>query len=464
MGIAHSDPHVQRDFYPPTAYAWYVVAILLLVGVASHLDRYIISLLVEPIKADLGLTDTEVSILQGTSFALFFVAFSMPCGALVDRVNRPMLLAAGITMWSVMTALGGLADTFWELFATRAGIGISEACLAPAAFSLIADYFPPARRGRAMSTYNMANYLGGGSSLIVGGFVYGMLGGGVTVLPLVGGLQGWQATLVIVGSPGILLAFLMLTVREPTGRSSRVRLPEGPREGFLKHMRDAPLVYFAVHGVSAMTAFTGFAVIAWLPSYFIRTFGLAPSSAGQMIGPISITAGMAGCILSGICSDWLVARGRVGGRFLLPLVWWPLALTGIVLLISAEGTVMALVGVFVFTLGSGFGLASVAPTIQDITPGRFRGQATSLHFVLSGLFAFGAAPTLVALVNDYFFRDPAALGKSMLVVLLPVIIAGFSICLLARKAYDGRRRIFLTPFPVPAVRPSKGGFELTEPT
>ncbi len=444
MDTAPAATAVSHSIYPRPAYAWYVVGVLLIVGITSYLDRYIVSLLVEPIKADLGLSDTQVSLLQGTAFAVFFVAFSLPCGALVDRVSRRTILAIGIALWSVMTAAGGLADNFWELFLSRAGVGIGEACLAPAAFSLIADYFPPVRRGKAMSIYNMANYLGGGSSLLIGGLVLGMLGGvGVASLPTIGPIASWKATFIIVGLPGLLLSLLMLTVREPARQGSRVSSEQGTAEGFLEHMRSAPKVYVAVHFVSAMTAFTGFAVASWSPSYFIRTFGLTPSEAGLMVGPVAALCGMTGCILSGICSDWAVAKGRVGGRFLLPLIWWPAAFAGLTLMVTAPNEHRALIGIGLFMVGSGFGLASVVPTIHDITPAQFRGRATSLHFVLAGLLALGSAATLVALVNDYLFADPAALGKSMLVVLVPVIVAGFAVCLASRRIYEQRRRFFL---------------------
>lgn len=196
--VLEHEHQTHRDFparsYPPPAKAWFVVAVLLLIGIVSYLDRYIVAVLVEPIKADLGLSDTQVSLLQSTSYAVFFVAFSMPAGVLVDRVNRSALLAASIVLWSLATALGGLASSFWGIFVSRAIVGISEACLAPAAFSLIADHFPPEKRGKPMSAYNMANYLGGGASMLIGGLVFGALGNASLDLPVVGMRQPWQAT------------------------------------------------------------------------------------------------------------------------------------------------------------------------------------------------------------------------------------------------------------------------------
>lgn len=430
--------------YPPRGYAWFVVAVLLIIGITSYLDRNIVSLLVEPIKADLHLTDTEVSVLQGAAYAIFYVAFGLPFGALVDRANRRTVLAFGIALWSIMTAAGGFADNYWQLFAARAGVGIGEACLAPAAFSLIADYFPPAHRGRAMSVYNMANYLGGGASLLIGGLVLKMLGGvGTAFLPLIGDIASWKATFIIIGAPGILLSALMLVIREPQRHQITRSLRTGSAEGFLEHMRNAPKVYASVHLVSAFTAFTGYAVAGWVPTYFVRIFGLEVSEAGVLIGPVAALCGMAGCIASGFASDRLVATNWPGGRFVIPLIWWPIALGALLLIVMAGTQSLALVGVGLFFLGSGFGLASVAPTIHDITPNQFRGRATSLHFVLSGLLGLSAAVTLVALVNDYVFQDADALGKSMLVVLTPVIAGSFLTCLLCRRAYEERRQHYL---------------------
>lgn len=433
-------------------YPWYVLGVLLLVGMASYLDRYIVALLIEPIKTDLALSDTKVSLLQGTAFAIFFVAFGLPCGALVDRTNRRTMLALGIAIWSVMTAAGGFAQTYWELFASRAGVGIGEACLAPAAFSLIADYFPPSRRGRAMSIYNMANYLGGGASLLIGGLVLGLLEhSSANLLPMLGELPSWKATFIIVGAPGLLLAALMFTIREPRRREGvSAATGTGSAEGFVRHMRHAPSAYGAVHFVSAMTAFVGFGVASWVATYFVRTFGLKPSEAGLMVGPVSAMSGVVGCILSGMTSDWLVRRGVRGGRFLLPLIWWPAALIGLSVIVLSSSQSLALTGVGIFMTGSGFGLASVMPTIHDITPNQFRGRATSLHFVLAGVLAFGSAATFIAFVNDLLFDDPAALGHSMLIVMTPIMLLGFVVCAAMRSRYDAVRRHYAqmrTPAP-----------------
>jgi MFS family permease len=439
-GTAPDNFPTEKD-YPPAPYAWYVVGVLLIVGITSYLDRNIIALLVEPIRADLGLSDTEVSFLQGTAFAIFYVAFGLPFGMLADRVNRRTLLALGVAWWSLMTAAGGFAENYWQLFAARAGVGIGEACLAPAAFSILADYFQPARRGRAMSIYNMANYIGGGASLFIGGLVLGMLGGvGTAFLPVIGSIESWKATFILIGTPGLLLSLLMLTVKEPARRGTLPRRESGTREGFIQHMLKAPRVYAAVHFSGAMTAFTGYAVFAWSPTHLVRQFGFEPAEAGVMMGPIAAVCGMLGCIGSGFASDWLVRKGTRGGRFAIPLAWWPIALVGISLIVLSPTHVGALLGVGVFALGSGFGISSVPPTIHDITPNQLRGQATSLHFVLAGLLGLAGGISLVAIVNDTVFRDPASIGMAMLVVLAPVAITCFVICLANLTPYEKVRQ------------------------
>ncbi|MEG3086269.1 spinster family MFS transporter [Sphingomonas sp. PB4P5] len=436
--------------YPRPAYAWYVVAVLLIVGITSFLDRYLISLLVEPIKADLGISDTQISLLQGAAFAVFYVAFGLPFGALVDRANRRNILAGGIALWSVMTFACGLAETYWQLFFARAGVGIGEACLAPAAYSLIADYFAPARRGRAMSVYNMSNYLGVGASLLVGGIVLRALGGAVTAqLPVLGNVTSWKAVFFLVGTPGLLLSVLMFTVREETRKQAGpMNLRRASFGEFLLHLRSARTAYASVYFVSAMTAFVGLTFAVWGPTFLIRSFGMKPAMVGLTLGPVTAAAGILGCLASGILSDRLVAGDRAGGRFIVPLLWWPLGLAGMAWLFVADSAPTALAAIALITFGSGLGLASVPPTIHDITPNRLRGRATSLHFIFSGLLGMGLAPTLIALVTDQVFADPSALRASLAVVLVPVMLVSMLVCWIGQTAYENTRRSLIDQPPI----------------
>lgn len=204
--------------YPRPLYAWYACAVLLLAYIFSFIDRTIVSLLVIPIERDLGINDAGMSLLQGFSFALFYALLGLPIARLVDARDRRVVVAAGIALWSIMTAACGLAGRFWHLFLARVGVGAGEAALLPGATSLLADYFPPERRGLAMGVFAAGIYLGAGLALVIGGLLLHLLDGTRLALPLLGALHPWQTVFIAVGAPGLVVALLMLSLREPERR------------------------------------------------------------------------------------------------------------------------------------------------------------------------------------------------------------------------------------------------------
>ncbi len=211
--------HPPRPDYPSSAYAWYVVVVLTAAYVVSFIDRQILALLVEPIRRDLGLTDTQMGLIMGSAFALFYTILGIPLGWLADRFSRRGIIAAGITIWCLMTAACGLSRNFGQLFLARVGVGVGEAALSPSALSLISDYFPRERRGRAISFYNMGVSLGAGIAMIGGGWIIaGIIDAPPTTLPVVGEIYAWQTVFLVVGLPGLAIAALMATVREPERR------------------------------------------------------------------------------------------------------------------------------------------------------------------------------------------------------------------------------------------------------
>ena len=196
---------------------WYAVFMLLLAYVLSFVDRIIMSLLVTPIKEDLGTTDAQMGLLMGFAFALFYTVIGIPIARLSDVKSRTMIVAVGIFLWSLMTAACGLARSFFQLFLARVGVGVGEAALSPAAYSMISDYFTEDKLGRAIAVYQSGGLFGGGLAFIIGGAVVSMIiSSDATSLTFVGILKPWQIAFLIVGLPGILMAFLMLTVKEPT--------------------------------------------------------------------------------------------------------------------------------------------------------------------------------------------------------------------------------------------------------
>ena len=255
--------------YPSVGAANYGVVLLFLAYVLSFLDRNILSLLVGPIREQFGISDFQYSLLAGAAFALVYSFASLPLGLLADRYSRKLIVAASVAFWSLATAAGGLANGVGQLFASRMAVGAGEAGLAPPAYSIITDSYRPAHFGYAMSFYKTGVRVGGGFALVIGGLLidyYTRIG--PVDLPLIGTLQPWQATLVTVGLPGVLLALLLLTMVEPkrkelaVSRSGRERLPVGE---FVKFVWERKRVYLPLFIGSSMLAMAGYGSSAWYP-------------------------------------------------------------------------------------------------------------------------------------------------------------------------------------------------------
>jgi len=261
-----------------------VVGLLMVAYTSSFIDRQIMSLLVDPIRADLGISDTQFSLLAGLAFSIFYSVMGLPLGWVADRMSRRMLIIVGMIAWSVMTALCGLATSFLALFIARMGVGIGEAALSPAAYSLISDHFPPERRARAISAYAMGPYLGSGLALIIGGQVIEAASGlGAVTLPLVGELAPWQLVFLAVGLPGIPIALLFLLVREPVRRGLAPQGSDTELLPFIKARRTLFLLLFLGFSVFGIA---GISYLVWIPAVFIRVHGWTAGDIGVAYGLI----------------------------------------------------------------------------------------------------------------------------------------------------------------------------------
>ncbi|MBX7528387.1 spinster family MFS transporter [Qipengyuania vesicularis] len=220
------------------AYSWYALGVLVIVYVLNFVDRNIISILAEDIKADLGLRDDQIGFLYGTAFGVFYALFGIPLGKLADSWHRVRLMTIGLAVWSAFTALSGFAKNFAALSVARIGVGVGEATASPSAYSLISDWFPKKMRATALAIYSSGLYIGGGISLLIGGAIVENWNEAFpTDAPL--GLAGWQAAFIIVGLPGLLLALLVFTLREPVrGQSEGIVTPpsKDPFRGFFKEL------------------------------------------------------------------------------------------------------------------------------------------------------------------------------------------------------------------------------------
>jgi MFS family permease len=418
--------------YPKPAIAWYVVGILLLAGITSYLDRNLFALLLIPVREHLQISDTEVSLLYGMAFTLFYVIAGFPFGMLVDRVNRRNVIIFGVLVWSCFTAACGFADTYWEMFIARMGIGVGEACLGPAAYSIIAD-----------SGYNLSNYIGGGSSSMLGGLILTLLpAGGMMLLPFVGEAPAWKAAFFIAAAPGFFVALLLLTVKDPPRRDVAKPVRDGGRgPSILAYLGQHWPVYSSLYVVFIATAFVGLTFNAWGPTYFVRQFGLTLPQAGLYTGSIAMIFGVSGALCSGVVGDALTARGR--SRFTIPIVAWPFMLCGLFLVCLAPTLHLALAGEALVVFGSGLGLVAGPPNFHDVTPNQFRGRVQAVYFMLTGILGIGIGPWLVARVTDGVFHDDQAIRYSLLIVLAPVAVVAFIVCLASQGSYRTLRREFV---------------------
>ena len=320
--IDDSDPPAPKLASAPEpaggAYAWYMVGLLMLIYTTSFIDRTVIALLVKPIRADLGISDTQMSLLSGLSFAILYTTLGIPFGRLADRHSRKVIISFGAITWSVMTAFCGLAQGFAQLFMARVGVGVGEAALTPAAFSLIGDSFPRAKLAKALGVYNIGISLGSGLALLLGGIVIGAVSNAAPLeLPLIGALKPWQTTFLVVAVPGAILGLiLLLTVREPARRgvaldsAGAVSRPSlGEVVAYLwAHKR----VYLPLYAGYSLYALVNFGFAAWIPTCLIRSFGWTAAETGQRYGLAVLVLGALGAVGGGLLADKMLRGGDKG--------------------------------------------------------------------------------------------------------------------------------------------------------
>jgi MFS family permease len=402
-----------------TRYAWYVVAVLLLLNVSSFIDRQVMALLVTPIKADLGLSDTQMGLLLGPAFALTFAFSGLLIGRLVDRGNRTAIIAWGIAAWSVMCAACGVANTFGQLFAARFGVGIGEATLSPSANSLITDYFPPEKLATAMSVFTSGVFIGSGLAYLIGGLVIEAVGTAAPWrLPLFGEIQPWQRVMILVGLPGLILALLALTIREPRRRAGSSPVHAATASEVVAWLRRHSRA-FATFGVGvAVYATVNFGTAFWFPVFFERSHGWSPGKVGLIMGGATLVFGVVGVIAGGRLADWFKVQGRADGNLVVLVVSAIVSiLAGLPLyLTSSEPVLIASLIVTNVAAAAPFGAAAAA--MQEMSPSTMRGQAAALLGLLLNFVGLGLGPTAVGLLNDYVFRDPAKVALSLLVMTL----------------------------------------------
>ena len=406
--------------YPRPAYAWSVVVLLLLTYIVSWLDRQILSFIISPIKTSFDLSDTQIGLLLGPAFAIFYILMGIPVGWLADRKSRKVIIGCGIALWSLMTAAGAFAKNFSHLFMARIGVGLGESVLTPSAISMISDYFPKEKRGRAISLYMTGISLGTAIGSILGGWIVGSVTSTPTVtLPLLGTMESWKATFIIVGLPGLILSALMFMVREPE-RRDRIAL-DGTRIaetsitealGYFWRRRGAFLSLWI--GQCAMTV-TGYAQF-FNPELFRRTWGWGMADIGLAIGIVFLICGPTGANVGGWIADRFTKSGDTGGPMRATLIAI-IVLTPTSLLYPLMPTPwLALAGLALSTLAGAMASACGATATAAISPNQVRAQATAVYWVIINLAGLFIGPPLVGFLTDSVFGDPSALKYGLAVV------------------------------------------------
>ena len=412
--------------YPSRPYAWTVVAILIATAVLSYTDRQVLSLLVDPIRGDMGISDTQISLLLGTAFAVIYGLAGIPLGFLADRISRRNLIFAGVSVWSLGTIACGFSHNFGEIFASRIVVGLGEAALSPAAISLISDYFPPSRRGTAVGFFLSGIAMGSGVAILIGGGVLHAIELGALAATPLATYAPWRMVLLVIGGPGLLWALVILLIREPLrhtaeGESGAAGVADGSTWRATPWARVVP-----IYIVLAAASFVDNAVGAWAPTLLIRDFGKDPAQIGVELG-LLLTIGFGGGVLiGGALADRAGARGG-WPRKLRVCLYSGLLILPASLLMNSPTFSLVLAGVPLYFALSGIVTAVGFSAILDVVPNRSRGLAMSMSFFLNVALGAGLGPTAVAVAGAHVFAATAGLGPPLVLT----VAGGYLVALAA---------------------------------
>ncbi|QTN18311.1 MFS transporter [Brevundimonas sp. AJA228-03] len=404
----------EPGLWPHSGWAWFAVAGLMVAYTSSFIDRQILTLLVQPIRADLTITDTQFSLLAGIAFSLFYTVMGVPLARLADRGSRRWIIFWGIVVWSVMTVACGLANSFWALFAARIGVGIGEAALSPAAYSMISDYFPPRQRARALAVYSMAPYLGAGLALMIGGAVIDIIAqAGAMKLPFVGELAPWQQTFVLVGAPGLLIAALFVIVREPP-RQGVVK--SGVQAGVLGYMWSRKSTFYMLIFAFSIFGMAGISYLAWAPAVLIRQHGMTPAEVGFAYGLVLLAAATPGVLVGGWLTDMFAGKGRTDAPVRVAILALVASIPFAIAMPLMPDRDQALAALAGFSFFAGVMNSLPATALQAVAPNQLRAQITAIYFLIGNLISLGLGPTVVAAISDNWLGGDQRIGLSLAIV------------------------------------------------
>ena len=421
--------NVEKAPYPRPARSWYMVALLTLAYFISYIDRTVIGLLVGPIQADLGVTDSQMGLLLGLAFGIFYATMGLPLGWLADRTRRVSIVSCAIALWSAATALCGLASNYMQMFLLRMSVGVGEAALSPCTMSMVADSFPKEKRGKAIAVYSMALSLGTATAYYaIGALLAALRGVEVLDWPLVGAIKPWQAVFIIVGLPGLLLSLVMLTVKEPVRRDVKEGASSAPWHMFryLFSNWQTYLTFVLPFCLMTTVAYTHF----WMPEVFSRTWGMDTPEFAQIKAVVTLVCAPATVFAAGALSDYLVRRGRdnaplviaVAGAFLF-------APTGFLISLM-PGTVSAFAVMGLSLIGIATTTSTGLTALLMITPAQFRGQISAVYYMAISITGLTLGPSTVGWLSDWFNEGTGIAGlDALLEGLMPGVSGAKSLAL-----------------------------------
>ncbi len=405
----------EQDSSGSLAYPWYIVSLCMLAYIFSFIDRQVITLLIEPIRADLQISDTQFSLLHGLAFAMLYAVAGIPIARLADSRSRPVIISVGIFIWSFATAACGTAKNFTQLFLARMAVGVGEAALSPAAYSMITDSFPKSKLGLALGVYSSGSFLGGGLAFIIGGAAIAVVEQwGAQTVPVIGLVKPWQMTFFMVGLPGLLVAAMFyITVRDPERKgvaSDGAAFTFGDVLRYIGGHKATFAAHYLGFGFMSMALF---ALMNWAPAYFLRKYGMPVRDVGLYLGIVVLIGNSAGVLASGWLTDRLTRKGYRDA----PMRAGMIGSIGVVIpaalfsQVAGFGGSLALLAAAMFF--ASFPLATSATALQFMAPNQMRAQVTALFFLAMNILGITGGTTMVAVSTDFIFHDDTLVGYSM---------------------------------------------------
>ncbi len=438
--MSESETMPERAPYPKPLLAWAVVGVLIIAALIAYIDRQVVAIVVDQMKADLGVGDAQIGWLYGV-FAIFYAVAGLPIAWLSDRKSRKHIIAIGIFFWSLMTMACGLTKSFWLVFLARIGVGVGEATLTPATNSLIGDYFPRDKIALALSVVQAGPIMGSGIAFIIGGYVYGIVEQAEPLtLPFFGELAPWQQTFLYVGAPGLVIAFLFLLIREPVRRTTArpaqsAQSADAPAVETLLgfYRRNAKMMTFHHLGFLCF-GLLGYAFVFWTVSYFVRVHGMNNAEASQIFGWIFLITGPLGPIWAALYADRLSRRGNKDANIVAPLVGGIIGVFSVLAIQFMPNPLWAFVlyAPALIFVNSPFAMAYASLTY--VTPPELRARVAAVYMFMVS-FGMMLGPPIAGTFNEHIFPSDQGVRYSIMSVTVIFGVLGTIFLLLARRPY-----------------------------